>query len=166
MNPTEPNQAPKATRRTSAQVRQQSEAAERAHWQEHLKQVSERRAAKLSARQIKLAERVADAGGRPQLADDELRLHAVTVRLDSQKYRQLAMYAAASGRTLAATLRAAVDDIPQLTIEQHALLRKLPELVNYANHIVRMLDERGQPESAQFAHLAQRMDAMLTSFQH
>jgi hypothetical protein len=166
MSTTEQNQPPKATRRTPMQVRKENEAAEWAHWQAHFKQVSEKRAAKLSARQLKLAQRTEGTGGRPPVAEDVLRLHAVTVRLDTLKYRQLAAYAAASGRTLAATLRAAIDDIPQLTTEQHMLLRKLPELVNVAEQIKSKLTEQGHPEGVQFAQLVQRMDAMLTSFHH
>jgi hypothetical protein len=135
-------------------------------WYEHQKKVDERRTKQLEKRKEKLVERVDGSGGRPPLVEEELRLHAVTVRLDTHKYRQLCAYAASGGRTVAATVRAVLDDIPQLTTEQNELLRHLPNLVNNANQIARVLNGRGQLEGIQLADLALRIEALLNSFHH
>ena len=165
--PTEQTLAPsKTTLLSSAEAAAQARKEKFGQWYEHQKKVDERRAKQLEKRKAKLLERVEGSGGRPPLVEDELRLHAVTVRLDTRKYRQLCAYAAAGGRTVAATVRAVLDDIPQLTTEQNELLRHLPNLVNNANQIARVLNGRGQIEAVQLADLAVRVEALLTSFHH
>lgn len=105
----------------------------------------------------------ASAAGRPLAPDDDLHLHAVTVRLDNAQYRQLTAYTAAGGRTLAATIRALIAGRRVFTTEQHTLLRRVPDLVNATTQLAQQLASLDPVGAAEWRALATRVDEFLMS---
>lgn len=165
------NLSAKRTEEKLAKTREAAQARHEARQKRAAKRQQEQQKKRADQRQARreAQEKGGNSGlpsGRPLVADANIHLHAVTVRLDEAQYQQLHACTAPGGRTLAAAIRQVLAGRRVFTREEHELLRRVPDLVNSTRQLAHALASAHPVASAELYTLIGQLDGFLAGLHH